>query len=76
MKSKKEMLRIVRSPEGEYSLDYTSKKSGRGAYVCPNNDCFAKAFKSKGLDRSFRSAVPLDVYEKLRGELKDCAGSE
>ena len=69
MKSKKEMLRIVRSPEGEYSLDYTSKKSGRGAYVCPNPECFMNAFKTKGLDKSFGTEVPAEVYEKLKSEI-------
>ena len=69
MKNKKEMLRIVKSPEGEFFIDRTSKKSGRGAYCCPNEDCFLKAFKTKGLDRSFGTAVPQDVYDKLRNEL-------
>jgi len=69
MKGKKEMLRIVRDPEGAYSIDRTSKKSGRGAYVCPNSACFEKAYKTKGLDRSFGSAVPAEVYEKLKDEI-------
>ena len=69
MKSKKEMLRIVRSPEGEFSVDHTSKKSGRGAYVCPEPACFEKAYKTKGLERSFGSAVPAEVYEKLKEEI-------
>jgi len=70
MKNKKEMLRIVRSPEGEFFLDHTSKKSGRGAYCCLNEECFTKAFKSKGLDRSFGSVVPVSVYEKLKNEIQ------
>ena len=69
MKSKKEMLRIVRNPEGEFFIDRTSKKSGRGAYCCPDAGCFAKAFKSKGLERSFGSPVPAAVYEKLKEEI-------
>jgi len=69
MKSKKEMLRIVRGVEGDFSVDRTSKKSGRGAYVCPNEECFNKAYKSKGLERSFGAPVPAEVYEKLKNEI-------
>jgi len=69
MKNKKELLRIVKSPEGEFSIDHTSKKSGRGAYVCPVAGCIEKAFKSKGLERSFGSAVPTEIYEKLKKEI-------
>ena len=71
MKNKREMLRIVRSPEGEFSVDKTSKKSGRGAYVCPNADCFQKAHKTKGLERSFGAAVPAEVYESLKLEIEN-----
>ena len=69
MKSKKEMIRILRSPEGDFSIDPTSKKSGRGAYVCPAADCLEKAYKSKGLERSFGSAVPAEMYDKLKEEI-------
>ncbi|MDR3239143.1 MAG: YlxR family protein [Clostridiales bacterium] len=69
MKNKKELIRVVCGGAGEFSLDYTGKKSGRGAYVCPNLDCLRKARKSKGLERSFRQPVPADVYEKLEAEL-------
>ncbi|MCI1931506.1 MAG: YlxR family protein [Clostridia bacterium] len=71
MKDKRQLIRIVRSDEGEYSLDFTGKKPGRGAYICPNLECLEKAQKSKGLERSFKSPVPQDVYEKLRKELSD-----
>jgi predicted RNA-binding protein YlxR (DUF448 family) len=71
MKDKRQLVRIVRSDEGEYSLDFTGKKPGRGAYICPNLECLEKAQKSKGLERSFKSPVPKDVYEKLRRELSD-----
>jgi len=70
MKNKKELIRIVRTDEGEFSIDPTGKKSGRGAYVCPNGDCLLKAHKSKGLERSFKSAVPKEVYEALKAELE------
>ncbi|MGN1317395.1 MAG: RNase P modulator RnpM [Lachnospirales bacterium] len=71
MKSKKELIRIVRSDDGSFFLDETGKKSGRGAYICKNSDCLNKAFKNKGLERSFKSAVPSEVYDKLRAELGD-----
>jgi len=74
MKNKKELIRIVRSNEGEFSIDLSGKKPGRGAYVCPSQDCLLKAHKSKGLERSFKSAVPSAVYESLKGELESSLG--
>ena len=74
MKNKKELIRIVRNDEGEFSLDTTGKKPGRGAYICPNLECLEKAQKSKGLERSFKAAVPKDVYEKLKEELVKANG--
>ncbi len=70
MKSKKELIRIVRNDEGEFSLDATGKKPGRGAYICGNADCLEKAFKNKGLERSFKSAVPEQIYEELKAQLE------
>ena len=69
MKPKPELIRIVRSPEGEISLDSTGKKSGRGAYICCNKDCLKKAIKSKRLDRTFDCTVPEDLYERLEEQL-------
>lgn len=69
MKNKKELIRIVRNDAGEFSLDKTGKKAGRGAYICPNSDCLEKAQKSKGLERSFKAPVPREVYEQLLREL-------
>ena len=74
MKNKKELIRIVRNDDGEFSIDTTGKKAGRGAYICPCVECFEKARKSKGLERSFKSAVPAEVYEKLREELEEING--
>jgi len=68
MKNKKELIRVVRTTEQEFCLDSTGKKSGRGAYVCNNLACFEKAVKQKGLERSFKQAVPSEVYEQLRKE--------
>ncbi len=70
MKDKREMIRIVRSEDGVFSLDRTGKKPGRGAYICPDPACLAKAQKSKGLERSFKTAVPKEVYEELMQALE------
>lgn len=71
MKSKKEMLRVIRTQEGEFLLDSTGKKNGRGAYLCPSSDCLAKAIRQKGLERSFKQAIPQDVYEMLEREMRE-----
>ncbi len=71
MKNKKEMIRIVRSPEGEISIDFTGKKSGRGAYLCPEISCLETAIRKKGLERSLDTEIGEAVYQKLREELKD-----
>ena len=70
MKNKKELVRIVRNDAGEFSVDFTGKKPGRGAYICPNLECLEKAKKSKGLERSFKTAVPAEVYEILKAEME------
>jgi len=70
MKNKKELIRIVRSAEGEFSIDTKGKKPGRGAYICSDADCLSLAHKSKGLERSFKSAVPKDVYESLKADME------
>lgn len=70
MKNKKEMIRILRTPEGEFSLDSTGRKNGRGAYLCPSMDCLRKAIKGKGLERSFKMAIPREVYEALEREME------
>lgn len=70
MKSKKEMLRILRTQEGEIILDATGRKNGRGAYICPDPACMEKARKSKGLDRAFKMAVPAQIYDSLAKEIE------
>ena len=70
MKNKKEMIRVIRTSEGEFLLDATGRKNGRGAYLCPNSDCLAKAMKNKGLERSFKQAIPKEVYEALEKEME------
>ena len=69
MKPKKELIRILRNEEGEFLVDATGKKNGRGAYLCPSVECFQKAVKSRGLERSFKQAIPQEVYEKLEKEM-------
>lgn len=69
-KPKKELVRIVRTAEGEISVDNTGKKAGRGAYLCHNTACLAKARKKKSLERAFESQIPDEVYEQLSLELE------
>ncbi len=69
MKNKKEMLRIIKTTQGEIQIDITGKKNGRGAYLCKSSQCFNKAVKSKGLERSLKVAIPHEVYEELEKEL-------
>ena len=71
MKSKKEMIRVLRTAEGEILIDATGRKNGRGAYLCPSCECLKKAVKSKGLDRSFKMVVPREVYEALEKEMEE-----
>ncbi|WP_293987208.1 RNase P modulator RnpM [uncultured Megasphaera sp.] len=68
-KSKKEMIRIVRTPEGNVEIDKTGKKSGRGVYICPKSECLEKAYKEHRLERSLKTKVSSEIYEALRKEL-------
>ena len=70
MKTKKEMLRILRTAEGEILLDMTGKKNGRGAYVCRSRECFEKAVKNNGLERSLKIKIPEETYESLKKEIE------
>ena len=69
MKNKKEMVRILKTAEGEIVLDATGKKNGRGAYLCRSVECFRKAAKSRGLERSFKQEIPQEVYDRLEKEM-------
>lgn len=69
MKSKKEMIRVIRTPEENILIDTTGKKNGRGAYICRSIECFQKAVKSHGLERSLKVAIPREVYDELEKEL-------
>ncbi|MBC8536639.1 YlxR family protein [Clostridiales bacterium BX7] len=70
MLPKRELIRVVKSSEGEISLDVTGKKPGRGAYVCKKSECFAKMRKSRRLESKLAGAIPPEVYEKLEEELQ------
>ncbi len=70
MKSKKEMIRVIKTPDDQICIDATGRKNGRGAYICPKNECLAKAIKSRGLDRSFKMQIPKEVYAQLEEEMK------
>ena len=64
------MFRVVRSPEGNVSLDFGGKMNGRGAYICPNPECRKRALKSKALDRSLEVTIPEEVYDRLAKEME------
>ena len=70
MKSKKEMIRVIKTADEEILLDATGRKNGRGAYLCPSMECMKKAVKSKGLERSFKRAIPKEVYDALEKEME------
>ena len=70
MKNKKEMMRVIRTPENEIVLDTTGKKNGRGACLCFSRECLEKAVKSRGLERSLKVPIPREVLESLEKELE------
>ena len=72
-KPKRDMIRIVRTPEGVVTLDFGGKMNGRGAYICPNNECLKKVQKSKALERSLEIPIPDEVFDRLSREME--AGS-
>lgn len=70
MKPKRELIRAVRSPEGEISLDFKGKLPGRGAYLCPDPECLKKVVKAKALERAFSSQIPDEIYEQLQKQME------
>ena len=70
MKPKKELIRIVRSPEGEVHIDPSSKSAGRGAYVCANPECLERAVKTRALERALEQKIDASIFETLRAELE------
>ncbi|HJD02543.1 MAG TPA: YlxR family protein [Candidatus Mediterraneibacter excrementavium] len=71
MKPKKELMRILKTETGEFLVDADGKKNGRGAYICRSADCFRKAVRSRGFERSFRQQIPEEVYDRLEKEMAD-----
>lgn len=76
MKSKKEMMRVLKTAEDTIVLDVTGKKNGRGAYLCISEDCLKKAKKNKGLERSFKMSIPDEVYDSLEKEFRASNAAE
>ena len=68
--AKNELIRVLRTPEGEIIIDFTGKKSGRGAYICPQPECLKKAQKIKSLERSLEVPIPQEVYDRLAREME------
>lgn len=70
MRPKKELIRVIVTPEDRIELDTTGKKNGRGAYICPDRNCLKLARRNKGLEKSLKKAIPPEVYDLLEEELK------
>lgn len=70
MNEKKQLIRVVKAPDGTISLDFKGKKPGRGAYLCKNIDCLKKARKSKALERAFETTIPEEVYAELTNQME------
>ena len=71
MKSKKDMMRVLRSEDGTILLDMTGRKNGRGAYLCMNKECLVKAGKNRGLERSLKVSIPQEIYKNLEKEFEE-----
>ena len=76
MKSKREMIRVIKTPENEILLDATGRKNGRGAYLCPSMECLKKAVKGRGLERSFKMVISPEVYQVLEKEMEKLGEQE
>ena len=70
-KEKRELIRVVRAPDGGVSLDFRGKARGRGAYICPDAACLKKAIRSKALERSLEVAIPEEIYARLEQEMEE-----
>ncbi len=71
MKPKKEMVRVIKTENDDILVDITGKKNGRGAYICFSDECLSRAVKTKGLERSLKSAISEEIYDQLKKELID-----
>ena len=70
MKTKKDLIRVIKAPEDQIEIDFTGRKNGRGAYICNSIECLNKAFKNKGLERSLKVEIPADIRESLLKEIE------
>ena len=70
-KEKRELIRVVRAPDGSVNLDFRGKAPGRGAYICPDMACLKKALRSKALDRSLEVTIPEEIYARLEQEMEE-----
>ncbi|MDD7403394.1 MAG: YlxR family protein [Butyribacter sp.] len=70
-KEKKDLIRIIRTPEGEITVDFSGKKNGRGAYICNSTECLKQAQKKKSLERSLKTDIPENVYQELEKEMSE-----
>ena len=70
MKPKRELIRVVRSPEGTISIDSKGKAPGRGAYICPNAECLKRAIKAKAISRAFEIEIPQEIYDRLTAQME------
>lgn len=70
-KDKRDLIRVVRSPEGQVSLDFRGKAPGRGAYLCPSTECLKKAIRSKAIERSLEVEIPQEIYARLEQEMEE-----
>ena len=75
MKNKRDLIRVVKSPAGEISLDFVGKKPGRGAYLCPDSACLTCARKTKALERAFETAIPAEIYDALLAQMEAANGT-
>ncbi|SFU81326.1 MULTISPECIES: RNase P modulator RnpM [Butyrivibrio] len=69
MRDKKDMIRVIKTPEGEICLDVTGRANGRGAYICNSAECLKKAVKNRGLEKSLKAQIPGDILEQMNKEL-------
>ena len=75
MKNKRDLIRVVKSPAGEISLDFVGKNPGRGAYLCPDSACLTRARKTKALERAFETAIPAEIYDALLAQMEAANGT-
>lgn len=71
MKPKRELIRVVKSPDGDISIDFKGKKPGRGAYICGKTECLKKARKAKALERTFNVTIPDEIYDELERQVAE-----